>query len=344
MKRKNPIILLFLLIVLSWSFDSEAQRRRRPYGKQRKRISSYHGGKIRSSGIGLTKYSTVGFSVNAMNYFGDITPAPSRFSTNYSFTKAGFGLTYSRVYHPQAAFRVAFNWGTIQADDFETDPTIDASSAGRYHRNLHFRNSILELSIGWEFNLVPSHGSSSNRFPINPYLFLGAAVFKHNPQAIAPPTDLNGNPLPEAGQWVDLQPLGTEGQNLGVDSLPAPYKLIQFAIPIGVGVKIRLPGNLDANIEVGFRQLFTDYLDDVSTTYPDFREINNELTKALSDRGNESTAALTGGTRLAQYTSPNNAPGAIRGGETKDVYVITQLRLVYIFQKKRGGARRAKFR
>ena len=345
MKRKNPIILLFLLIALSWSFDMEAQRRRRPYGKQRKKISSYRGGRSNYGGRGASQYSTVGFSINAMNYFGDITPAPSRFSTDYSFTRAGFGITYSRVIHSQAAIRAGLNYGTLTADDVNTDPT-DPEGLGRYQRNLHLRNTILEFSLGFELNLIPNNGGVNNRFPLNPYLFLGAAIFRHNPQAIAPETDLNGNPLPQGGEWVDLQPLGTEGQNLGGDN-PSPYSLIQFAIPIGIGVKVRLPSNFDANIEIGFRRLFTDYLDDVSTTYPDLEQITDPLTRALSNRSFETTAAQTGEPRAAEFIGNNYSAGGIRGGETKDLYVVTQLRLVYIISngnRNRGRTRRAKFR
>lgn len=345
MKNKNGIILLLLVLLTTWSLETEAQKRRRPYGKQRKKISSYSGGRKSYGGGGRggpANYSTIGFSINAMNYFGDITPTPSRFSTDFKFTRAGFGLTYSKVVHPNAAFRLGFNYGTLRADDSETDPST-FEGLGRYQRNAHFRNTIMELSAGFELNLIPNSGGSNNRFPINPYIFLGVAVFSHNPQALAPETDLSGNPLAEGGTWVDLQPLGTEGQNLDGGT---PYSLIQLAIPLGLGVKLRLPGNLDANLEIGFRKLFTDYIDDVSDSYPDLDLVDTQLARALSNRANETTSALTGIARPAEFISDNYSPGGVRGGTTKDVYVITQLRLVYILQKSRGGRKpsRAKFR
>ena len=186
---------------------------------------------------------------------------------------------------------------------------------------------------------------------------MGIAAFKHNPQAQAPEFDLNGNPLPEAGQWVDLQPLGTEGQNL---SGGKPYNLIQLAIPIGIGVKVRLPDNFDAHIEIGFRQLFTDYIDDVSGKYPDLSLFDDELTRALSERSREPVGILSGEERIyngnpvpskswafvqedgsterylvgENYGYDPNRPEDIanRGSSAqKDLYMITQLRLVYIF-------------
>ena len=360
---KNKLVWLILLFVLGMSFDSYSQKRK--YGMQRKtesrELSDYRGGSTGYRGIGISKYSTIGFSINAMNYYGDIAPLDKRFSQDIAFTRAGFGLTYSRVVDPNAAIRLGLNWGRITGEDFRTADPVE--STGRYMRNLHFRNDLIELSLGVEFNLIPNSGGSRNRFPLNPYFFLGIVVFKHNPQAIAPDFDLQGNPLDEGGEWVDLMPLGTEGQN-DPDSGLKPYGLVQFAIPLGVGVKLKLPGGFDANFEIGWRQTLTDYLDDVSRGYADLGALDNELARALSDRGTENIALLSGGTRDPElirnrpFTSPANGQvynvggnyqynsedgGGIRGScNDNDIYVVTQLRLVYILEKK--SVKKAKFR
>ncbi len=330
-------------------------------------MSNYSGGPKYGSrgggGKGSFIYSTVGFSINTMNYFGELSPSSSKLSTDFSFTKPGFGLTYSMVVHPNAAIRAGVNWGTITGADFSSDPT-NSESQGRYWRNLHFRNRILEFSLGGEFNFIPNNGGKNNRFPINPYLYFGVAVFKHNPQAKAPDVDLQGNPLDRAGEWVDLQPLGTEGQNIDASDNNAPYKLVQFAVPIGLGVKVRLPGNFDFNFEIGIRQTFTDYLDDVSTKYPDLSLLDSDLARAMSARGAESKALLTGDTRnpntydvIARNINgtiynvgknygieePLTGKGGGRGGDKlNDVFIVTQLRIVYLLGKK--SARRGKFR
>ncbi len=278
----RAILFILLFGLLFGCFELKAQKRN--YGlNSNKRQAAYRGGKVHHGGIAIKKYSTVGFSINAMNYFGDIPPNPSRFSTDFAFTKTGFGLTYSKVFHPQAAWRVAFNYGSISGDDFSADNS-DAPSKFLYPRNLHFRNVIKELSWGIEINLIPNTGSARNRFPLNPYIFLGVAAFHHNPQAKAPEFDLSCTPLPEAGKWVNLQPLGTEGQYVAGGN---PYSLIQLAIPLGLGVKVRLPDNLDFNFEIGFRQLFTDYIDDVGGPYPNLAELDSELSRALSEKSGE---------------------------------------------------------
>ena len=45
------------------------------------------------------------------------------------------------------------------------------------------------------------------------------------------------------------------------------YSLIQFAIPIGGGLKIAVNESFNIILEYGARKTFTDYLDDVSTTF-----------------------------------------------------------------------------
>jgi hypothetical protein len=360
---KYKLVVLILVFSFGIKINSVAQGRsysmkKHKEKKTEKKFSKYTGGSVQHKGYGITKYNTIGFSINAMNYFGDIAPAPSKLSTDYTFTKAGFGLTFGRVVDPNATIRAALNFGTLTGEDFKTADPEDNAHLGRYTRNAHFRNTIIEFSLGAEFYLIPNSGGAKSRFPLNPYIFLGIAVFKHNPQALAPDVDLQGNPLAEAGQWVDLQPLGTEGQNIE-GSENKPYELIQFAIPIGLGVKLRLPGNFDANIEIGFRQTLTDYLDDVSTTYPDLGALDSELARAISDRGTESKSLISGSDRdpnlitIAKFTSPANGEiyntganyglNGVRGGsKDKDIYVITQLRLVYLLDHKRS--KKGKFR
>ena len=54
--------------------------------------------------------------------------------------------------------------------------------------------------------------------------------------------------------------MGTEGQ--GIDGFGEKYKLTQFAIPMGAGVKIAVTERLNIGLEAGVRKTFTDYIDD----------------------------------------------------------------------------------
>ena len=88
-------------------------------------------------------------------------------------------------------------------------------------------------------------------------IFSGISIYNFNPEA--------ENSL---GQWVDLQPLGTEGQGTTAYPDRKKYSRTQIAIPMGGGVKISLNNNLNIAFSFSARKTYTDYLDDVSTTYP----------------------------------------------------------------------------
>jgi hypothetical protein len=355
------VLLLSLALVAD---DAMAQRKSKAYLKKRNRqVSRYTTGSIHFDRN--KKYLAVGLNANAMNYLGDIVPASGTGSFDISFTKPGGGLFAYYRFHPNMFVRTAFNWGRIKGDDFTSADPTGEDSRYRYVRNAHFRNDIKELSLTFNFDLLGNHGTFLNRVRFTPYVFAGVAGFHHNPKAVAPNNDKFGNPLPEATKWVELQPLGTEGQFTGEYDVE-PYKRIQVAFPAGLGVRALLSKRLDLEFEVGYRFLLTDYLDDVSGLYVDlgaFRD--NELAKAMSDRTMEQTSALTGDPRdfqainntasLYTYTSaidgqqyttyrgyghehPDNVRG--RAGD-RDIYIMTSIKLVYILT---GKFQRAKFR
>ena len=87
--------------------------------------------------------------------------------------------------------------------------------------------------------------------------------------------------------WYALEPLGTEGQGTSANPGKNKYSRAGTAFPFGVGMKYNLNKNIILGLEWGMRKTFTDYLDDVSSTYADpivlFRE-NGSLAAALGDR------------------------------------------------------------
>lgn len=350
---RNSICLIAALLLLL-SFGAEAQMSRRNIKKNNKRISSYRGKKEWFAKE--KRYNTLGLAVNALNYYGDLAPKPSQFSTDISFTKPAVGLWFSHRFGPRYSLVGSFMYGTLAGADSESADKGDTGNGiYRYHRNLSFRNRIKELSVVATFDLYENTLFHTNRVKWTPYGFIGIAAFMHNPQALAPATDLNGNPLPEAGQWVDLRPLGTEGQfarleegdmNYGIKS----YKKIQPAIPFGLGARFRLNDVLDLSAEVGFRYLFTDYIDDVSQNFVDVGVFDNELARAMSYRTNE----VADRNLLTPVTTRNGQTYNLLSGygqeyhdnmrgnkKDKDTYMVTSIKLSYILGK---TSNRAKFR
>lgn len=353
---------LLALILIFLADDALAQMNRRAIKRNNKRISSFRG---RKSTFSKEKvYSMVGLSLNALNYYGDLSPKPSKFSTDISFTRPAIGLSFGHRFGPRYTLTAQFMYGTLKGSDRESaDKGDEENGYFRYQRNLSFRNRIKELSVVASIDLYENQATYISRVAWTPYAFAGLSVFHHNPQAQVPKQDIQGNPFPNAGEWVDLQPLGTEGQHAdlpedAVNKGLNPYKRIQIAIPFGVGARFRLNQVIDISGEIGFRYTFTDYLDDVSRNYVDLSLLDSDLARALSYRSNEFLTPA----EIDSFTdplSPNYNPVAtaeyptirgygsesrdnIRGSKNdKDIFMVTTVRVTYILGK---TFHRAKFR
>lgn len=304
------------------------------------------------------RYNAIGFSLNALNYYGDLAPKPNAISTDISFTRPGGAVSFTHRFGPRYSIMSSFMYGTLRGSDAESADATDAENAKyRYQRNLSFRNNIKELSVLAYFDLFNNDATYLSRVKWTPYAYTGVVGLHHNPQAQAPAQDLQGNILPQAGQWVDLRPLGTEGQysdllESDVNHGIKPYSKFQVAIPIGVGARFKLNELMDLWVDVGFRYTFTDYLDDVSGNYVDLGVLNSPLAKAMSYRSNElPTDQLPPlqsyvGRDLATYQVINGYGSEfkdnMRGSKNdRDIYMVTSVKLTYIIGK---TFHRAKFR
>lgn len=344
-----------------------SQINRRQIRKNNKRISTFRGKK---AGFSKEKrYDYLGVSLNAFNYFGDLAPLEGRASTDISFTRPGIGIFYGHRFGPRYTLRASFTYGTVRGDDFESADLNDENARFRYVRNLHFRNRIKELTVVAIFDLFKNESSYISRVQWTPYAYTGVTVFHHNPQAFVP----EDSGLPEAGTWVNLQPLGTEGQYADLQESDAnygikPYKKIQISIPFGIGMRYRLNQVLDLSFETGVRYLFTDYLDDVSQNYVDPGVFgSDDLARLMSDLSREANAPVSGDAR--QLDNPNiqeivnrtytftgtdgntytriagfgyEDPENLRGNKKEnDLYFVTSIKVAFIIG---ASFRRAKFR
>ncbi|MBF9255263.1 hypothetical protein I2I11_18340 [Pontibacter sp. 172403-2] len=290
------------------------------------------------------RYGSVGVSVGAMNYFGDIVPEPDFTSLRFKSTRPTIGLSYAHRLGPHIAVRGAFNWGRIIGDDAVSASANEGENLGRYKRNLSFRNDIKELSAVAVFDLLENRRSYRLRPDFVPYAFLGVAVFHHNPKAYYENGSRPGldpaSDIPTG--WYELQPLGTEGQFAGdAGTYPAPYKRLQIAIPFGLGARYKINTRLDISLEVSWRKTFTDYLDDVSTSYvdkalflSDYAGVNDKASAILSDRSAESgfdTVEDPSGTVYDVVPGYGSSVNTSRGGDSSnDWYITTNLTLSYI--------------
>ena len=359
--------LIIAIALLASGNEAFAQMNRKSIKKNNRRIATFRGRKAWFSKE--KRYNSIGVSISALNYFGDLSPKPGKLSTDISFTKPAIAFSFTHRFGPRYSLTGSLMYGALKGSDAgsanENDPN---NGVYRHIRNLSFRNRIKELSLVATIDLFENQSTYISRVKWTPYLFAGVAVFYNNPQAQVPDYHVDGvTKFDNAGQWVDLQPLGTEGQysKLQPDDANAgikPYHKIQPAIPFGIGARFRLNEVFDVSAEIGFRYTFTDYLDDVSKNYVDLGVFgNNELAKAMSYRSGELPAfnPVTGNDPLMQsYVGRDGATYNVRNGfgseyheagtnkrgsgtNNRDYYMVTTIRVTYILGK---TFHRAKFR
>jgi hypothetical protein len=203
-------------------------------------------------GLGFTanaqykENTEVGFIGGASYYLGDLN------TTHFNNSLPFGGIVIRKNIDRRFSYKAELLYLNIAADDRD-----DATDTIAINRGLHFRSSVFELSGQIEFNFLPFEAGNA-LYTWTPFVYTGLSFFHFNPQAEN-----------KDGLWVNLQELGTEGQ--GSTSFPerTKYPLAQLAIPLGGGLKIAINPSFNIILEYGVRKTFTDYLDDVSTTYPE---------------------------------------------------------------------------
>lgn len=242
------------------------------------------------------QHSDISLGIGTSNYYGDIAPFSRPIQSTLQNIRWNASFNYTRHFSPHLSGRIGFTWARISADDnkFEGMPGLDQL----YMRNVHFRNDVKELAVTGIYNFIPQSRSFRNREKLSPYVFAGIAVFHHNPEAKVP-TDYAGSEA-SPGEWVSLQPLGTEGQGLN-GYADQPYNLVNVSIPFGVGIRYKLNHYWDLGFETGVRYTFSDHLDDVGGYYADITDLANAnpLSAVFGHRENEKFATLTGKDREA---------------------------------------------
>jgi len=232
------------------------------------------------------QYSELGLTLGGATYEGDL--APAELATYLETYRPAFGLFYRYHLNDRLAVRADLRRLTIYGDD----------ALSNRSRDINFTTPITEFSVSGELSLFNLYLGNSSVY-LSPYGHLGVGVFYFNPKTTF------------QGQEYELQPIGTEGQ--GLMTYGEPYQRTQFMIPMGGGVKLVIDDRWVIGMEGNFRWTNTDYLDDVSSTDLNYRDI-----------------LVGNGTLAAQLSRPDLDPATTdatnlsyrRGGPAKDYYFM----------------------
>lgn len=288
--------LLLLLVLLGIGFTSDAQRWKR------------------------YRWEAI-YGIGAANFLGELGGA-DQVGTNYlkdfelKMTRPALqaGLRFKQT--QQISWKMALTAGMVAGDDALTNDPI------RNERGLSFMSPLVELSGTFEFYLRKE--KRGHRFKLRgvkgiksmgiyPYGFFGISAFYFAPYGKID------------NKWRALRALNTEGQTLSPTR--DKYSNFQLAIPLGVGLKYSINRRWLIGVEFAISKTFTDYIDDVSTTYYP----NDQIQDAFG-----TTAAMaadpTGGTWIG------SAPYQQRGDPTdNDSYMFLIFSANYKLKTTRGG-------
>ena len=265
-----------------------------------------------------TQYLSVTVGTGTASYLGDLARDAS-FYTNFT---PQLNVSLRKRFNPFLSARAELQYYNISGSDEKF------GDESRQRRNLSFRANNFEFSLTGQLDFLQNslfYERYSRRRPINFFGFAGVGITTNSPQA------------KYNGQYYNLRQYQTEGKS---------YSAFQPVIPVGLGMRIKTTMTSDLLIEVGYRFLFTDYLDDVSGTYS--QDLTDPIAVKLADRRQEWLDAHPDWLTRAENQNQidiNGVPsyttvkyGNKRGSDDRnDAYYIISVKYQYTFTK--AGAR-----
>jgi hypothetical protein len=209
----------------------------------------------------------VGIGVGPMIFLGDLGGSAGIGKTfikdvDLPLTKVSKGI-YLNIYPTEwLGFRLAGNLGYLQGDDAQA-PDKGGAERFRRKRNLKFESKLSEAYAAIElYPTVFFEQYEGLAHKLRPYVVGGAGIFHFNPK---------GEYIEPGGakRMVELKPLRLEGQGMAEYPDRKEYSLTQMELLLGGGLKYYLSDGMYVGFEILHRKTFTDYIDDVSTTYID---------------------------------------------------------------------------
>ena len=268
------------------------------------------------------------FGIGTSNFLGELggrNKIGSNFIWDYEISQNRPCLRFDFRYRTTRTtlVKLSVNYGILAGNDNLTKEPF------RQNRNLHFKSNIIEFSGQMELalaNSAPKHkynlpGVKAGGKGAQLYGFAGVGIGFFNPKA-----NLDG-------EWVALQPLGTEGQNQ--TNGPAPYKKYSIVLPMGLGYRKTIDRNWSMSLELSYRKTFSDYIDDVSGVYFDNALLEEKQGSSVAYLADPSFGSITvNGKTIAN--PEQTATGEVRGDNSDlDAYMFLNVNAIYKIDKKR---------
>lgn len=214
-----------------------------------------------------------GIGLGAGHYFGDLN---TRAKLNRP--KIAGSIFFRKNFGNYTALRLMGSFAQLGYSD-----VYNTHNELMRRRNLSFNSKVWEIGLQGDFNFYRFLPGDPD-FNFTPYITLGVSAFSYDPYAYL------------KGEKYFLRQQGTEGQGSTIDSTlfnRKPYGTMALAIPFGVGLKYAINERINIGFEIVHRFTTTDYLDDVSKTYPGAAAFlpnpdgSPSTAALLSDRSNE---------------------------------------------------------
>ncbi len=220
-------------------------------------------------------------------YLGDLAE-----DWDFAHLRLGASIGSSIQYRLSDRFLARADWGLYYIYGHQAHTRV-------WYNNLGFQAINPDFFVGLQFDLLHQDA------PVEriPYLFGGAGLTYLNPF-----TEYKG-------YLIDLAKLQTEG---------VAYDRLVGIIRYGLGCPIRSWARTCIGLEISYTHSLSDYLDDVSGTYPDYAKLTDPLAAVVSDRA-------------AEIGEKPNQPGAQRGNNrANDGYYLLKARFCYTLSTHRS--------
>ena len=235
------------------------------------------------------RYFSFSAGAGAVTYFGDLN---SQYKINGRIKLSNLALEVRLLNHFSARIEGAY---------YNMEGNDSRAELGSFEeqRNLSFASTNLEGNFQVLYYLKPYKGDYYRRGQWDPYLGAGVGITSYNPYAEL------------LGEKYFLRDIPTEPDK--------KYGNTTLVIPVTAGIKFMINDFTNLIFEVGYRYTTTDYLDDVSTVFPETNEIF--LIDQLANRRDEIPV-------VNEEAYDALIPGSMRGDDTKrDSYLFIGLKV-----------------